>query len=86
MYLEALYGERPRAHLGSHAVQLLVIITVLCLLAHVQLVQGWDPNIDMTLLEQRSAVTKKEGEQQSPDMSAVDICICQKNHLHMYMV
>jgi len=67
-------------------VQFLVIITVLCLLAHVQLVQGGHPNIDMALLKQRSAVSEKEGEQQSPDVSTVDICICQKNDLHNYMV
>jgi len=67
-------------------VQFLVIITVLCLLAHFQLVQGGHPNIDMALLKQRSAVSEKEGEQQSPDVSTVDICICQKNDLHNYMV
>lgn len=86
VYLESLYGERSRAHLGSHAVQFLVVITVLCLLAHFQLIQGGHPNIDMALLKQRSAVSKQEGEQQSPDVSTVDICICQKNHLQTYMV
>lgn len=66
--------------------QFLVIIAVLCLLARLQLVQGGHPNINMALLKKRSAVSKQEGEQQSPDVSTVDICICQKNHLHMYMV
>lgn len=38
----------------------------------------------MALLKQGPAIAEQKGQQQSPDVGTVDICICQKNHLQCH--
>lgn len=76
LYLEALYTVGAGSKALCHAVQLLVIITILSLFADLQLIERGHTHIDVALLKEGSAVAEQEGEEQSPDVCTVDICIC----------
>lgn len=77
LYLESLYGVRAWCHASSHLLQLCIVIAVLCLLASLQLVQRGYSNVYVTSLKKRTAVAKEESKKQCPDVSTVDICVCQ---------